>query len=107
MQVTPPGQLSGTSRGVVFVLVATIEGGNRLNIVTAATPAPTFEPLLTVEEAAKLLGGIHPKTLQRRARNGEIPGYQISRSWFFRASELDTWVRSLVRSNTASSTREN
>lgn len=60
-----------------------------------------FEPLLSAVEAAKLLGGIHPKTLMRKAREGEIPGYQISRSWFFRASELDMWLRSLVTSSQA------
>jgi Helix-turn-helix domain len=58
----------------------------------------SFEPLINVNEAAKLIGGLHPKTLMRKARNGDVPGYQISRSWFFRASELDQWVRSLVTS---------
>lgn len=66
-----------------------------------------FEPLLSADDAAKLLGGIHPKTLMRRARAGEVPGYQISRSWFFRASELDVWLRSLVPSKPANNTRAN
>jgi excisionase family DNA binding protein len=66
-----------------------------------------FEPLLSTEDAAQLLGGIHPKTLQRKARAGEIPGYQFSRGWFFRASELDNWLRSLVASKQANNTRVN
>jgi hypothetical protein len=33
---------------------------------------PSFEPILDSEEAATLLK-IHPKTLQRLARNGKIP----------------------------------
>jgi excisionase family DNA binding protein len=66
-----------------------------------------FEPLLSADQAANLLGGIHPKTLMRKARNGEVPGYQISRSWFFRASELDNWLRSLVPSTQANNTRVN
>ncbi len=37
-----------------------------------------FEPLLNSEESASLLGGIHTKTLQRMARRGELPGYQIA-----------------------------
>lgn len=57
-----------------------------------------FERLLNVNEAAKLLGDVHPKTLMRKARTGDVPGYQIARSWFFRASELDTWLRTLVPS---------
>jgi len=56
-----------------------------------------FEPLLNDEEAAALLG-IHPKTLQRMARKGEIPAYRVRRSWKYRASELDNWLRSRAHS---------
>lgn len=52
---------------------------------------PSFEPLLDSTEAASLLR-IHPKTLQRMARNGEIAGIQIGRLWRFRASVLDSWL---------------
>ena len=51
----------------------------------------TFEPLLDSDEAAALLK-IHPKTLQRMARNGEIPAIQIGKLWRFRASDLDHWI---------------
>ncbi|MCU1242848.1 MAG: hypothetical protein JWO71_3574 [Candidatus Acidoferrum typicum] len=50
-----------------------------------------FEPLLDSAEAASLLR-IHPKTLQRMARNGEIAGIQIGRLWRFRASVLNSWL---------------
>jgi excisionase family DNA binding protein len=50
-----------------------------------------FEPLLDSDEAAALLK-IHPKTLQRMARRGEIPAIQIGKLWRFRASELDAWM---------------
>lgn len=56
-----------------------------------------FESLLDSFEAAKLLG-IHPKTLQRMARNGEVPGIRVGKFWRFRASLLDAWVRSAVES---------
>ena len=46
-----------------------------------------FEPLIGSCEAAKLLGNIHVKTLQRYARNRRVPGYQIGGHWYFRASE--------------------
>jgi excisionase family DNA binding protein len=55
-----------------------------------------FEPLIGSPEAAKLLGNIHVKTLQRYARHRRIPGYQIGGHWYFRASELDSWVRSQI-----------
>jgi len=59
-------------------------------------PLP-FEPLLDDERAAEFLGGIHPKTLQRMARRGEVPAYRVGRFWRYRASELDEWLR--VKSN--------
>ena len=68
----------------------------------AAADPSGFEPLIDAEEAAELLGGIHPKTLMRWARNGEVPGYQFARSWFFRKSDLDAWLRAQVRSNATS-----
>ena len=53
-----------------------------------------FEQLLRSEQAAKLLGNIHVKTLQRYARAGTLPGYRLGGHWYFRASELDSWLRS-------------
>jgi excisionase family DNA binding protein len=53
-----------------------------------------FEPLLQAGKAAVLLGGMHPKTLMRLARIGEVPSIKIGRTWFFRASTLDEWVQS-------------
>jgi excisionase family DNA binding protein len=58
-----------------------------------------FEPLVGCAEAAKLLGNIHVKTLQRYVRRGDIPGYQIAGHWYFRASELDSWLRSRINSS--------
>jgi len=51
-----------------------------------------FEPLLDSDEAAALLR-IHPKTLQRMARNGDIAGVQVGKLWRFRMSELEQWLR--------------
>lgn len=64
---------------------------------TITDPRVRFEPLLDDERAVQFLGGIHPKTLQRMARNGEVPAYRIGRFWRYRASELDDWLR--VKSN--------
>jgi len=51
----------------------------------------TFEQLLDSDEAAALLK-IHPKTLQKMARNGVITGVQVGRLWRFRASVLNDWL---------------
>ena len=73
---------------------------------TATTSSPKlsqksdhpFEPLIDSSEAAKLLGNIHIKTLQRYARQRRLPGYQIGCHWYFRASELDSWLQSRINS---------
>ena len=56
-----------------------------------------FEPLLKSEQAAALLQ-IHPKTLQKLARQGKLPATRIGDLWRFRASELDRWLRTGVDS---------
>jgi excisionase family DNA binding protein len=54
-----------------------------------------FEPLLDSEEAAALVK-IHPKTLQKLARLGEIEGIQVGKLWRFRASALNRWIDRLA-----------
>jgi excisionase family DNA binding protein len=54
----------------------------------------SFEPLLDSDEAAALLN-IHPKTLQRLARRGEVPGIQIGEMWRFRVSALNAWMNGI------------
>ncbi|MBB5059103.1 excisionase family DNA binding protein [Granulicella aggregans] len=60
-----------------------------------------FEQLMSDAEAAKFLGGLHPKTVQRMARRGDLPAYRIGRYWRFRASELDQWLRVESRNQTS------
>ena len=64
-----------------------------------------LEPVVDSEEAAKFLN-INPKTLQKMARNGGVPGYRIGKLWKFRISDLDAWLRSKVISS-CHSCREN
>ena len=59
----------------------------------AAESTIQFEPLLDARDAAALLG-IHPKTLQKMARSGQVPGIRIGKCWAFRASVLDSWLKS-------------
>jgi excisionase family DNA binding protein len=54
-------------------------------------PVTEFEPLLDSTEAAALLR-IHPKTLKKMARRGEIQARRVSRFWRFRASDLNDWL---------------
>jgi excisionase family DNA binding protein len=84
----------GEKRGTgaeVFSPPATVNATNESRQV--------FEPLIGSEAAAKLLGNIHVKTLQRYARRGTLPGYRVAGHWYFRTTELDAWLRSRINSS--------
>lgn len=49
------------------------------------------EPLLDTDQAAEIMR-IHPKTLQRYARQGIVHGFQLGSMWRFRASDIDRWI---------------
>jgi excisionase family DNA binding protein len=57
-------------------------------------------PLNTREAAAYV--GLHPKTVERMAREGTIPAHPVSgvrrKTWRFYASELDAWLHDRVDS---------
>ena len=74
--------------------------GNHSHFEASQTPSSAvqdegFEPLLDSEEAAALLK-IHPKTLQKLARSGEVAAIQIGKLWRFRASALDDWIKKIA-----------
>lgn len=57
-------------------------------------------PLNTVEAAAYI--GFHPKSVERMARDGEIPAHPVSgarrKTWRFYRDDLDSWLRAKVNS---------
>jgi excisionase family DNA binding protein len=63
--------------------------------MTSSLNSPRLEPLLSDVEVGDFLG-LHPKTVQRMARSGQIPAVRIGRYWRFRASELNAWLGSLA-----------
>lgn len=54
--------------------------------------AALYEQPLTSRDVAAMLGA-HPKTIERKARGGEIPGHFKMNRWFFFPSEIDKWLR--------------
>jgi excisionase family DNA binding protein len=58
--------------------------------------AEIFEPLLDSQQAAELMH-VHPETVKRRARRGEIPGLKFGKLWRFRASGLEEYIRKLMQ----------
>ena len=79
---------------------STNHNGNHSHSGAHTAPSPAvqddgFEPLLDSEEAAALLK-IHPKTLQKLARHGEVDAIQIGKLWRFRASALNRWLEKIA-----------
>ena len=79
-----------------------IEGGKT---ATTASQQPignskrlAVERPLTCEEAAAFVR-VHPKTVKRMARSGDLPGHFRFGRWFFYASELDCWMRTELHSS--------
>lgn len=58
--------------------------------------AEIFEPLLDSQQVAELMH-VHPETVKRRARRGEIPGLKFGKVWRFRASGLEAYIRNLMQ----------
>jgi len=56
-----------------------------------------LEPLWDCNEAAEFLR-LHPKTVKRMVRAGELPGCQVGKRWCFRPSDLDKWLRAKISS---------
>ena len=56
-----------------------------------------FEPLIDANEVAGLLG-LHFKTVQQMAREGDMPAIRVGRYWRFRKSGIDRWLRSKLHS---------
>jgi len=71
--------------------------GEMNKVYAVSSGCPQFEPLLSAEEAAPLLA-IHPKTLVKMARAGDLPALRIGKHWRFRASLLDIYVKSQLNS---------
>jgi excisionase family DNA binding protein len=55
-----------------------------------------FEPFVTSEQAGEFLC-LHPKTVEKMAREGRIPARKIGKFWRFRLSELDIAVSGTVK----------
>jgi excisionase family DNA binding protein len=63
-------------------------------------PVAGVHPLesLIDSQAAAFLIGIHPKTLQRMARTGEIKSVHVGKLWRFRASAIEEWINQRLAS---------
>ena len=49
------------------------------------------EPIMTIDEVASYLS-LHPLTVRRLARDGEIPAFKVGRQWRVQRELLDRWM---------------
>lgn len=52
---------------------------------------PQRDPIMTVDEVAEYLS-LHPLTVRRLARDGEIPAFKVGRQWRIKRELLDKWI---------------
>ena len=57
-----------------------------------------IEALLTTKEATQVLK-IHPKVLERMAKRGDVPALKVGKFWRYRATSLDAWINSRLKSS--------
>ena len=55
-----------------------------------------MQDMLTTEEAATYLR-LHPRTVERKARGGQLPAAKTGRKWLFRRADLDAWADRLAQ----------
>ncbi len=89
---------SSAHAGQNEVTTAGIKGGTASSEQAFGYGHSVVERPLTCEEAAGLIR-VHPKTVKRMARSGELPGHFRFGRWFFYASELDSWMRTELHSS--------
>ena len=65
------------------------------------------EALINDSEAAQFFG-VHPKTVQRRARRGDLPHYRVGKYYRYKMSDLNDWLmlHSFGQINPPASTRK-
>lgn len=50
------------------------------------------------DEVALLLG-VHPVTVTKMAKRGEIPGLIIGNKWCFNRDQINEWIRDKMKEN--------
>ncbi|UCC94927.1 MAG: helix-turn-helix domain-containing protein [Candidatus Omnitrophota bacterium] len=54
--------------------------------------------IMDVQEAASYLG-LHPMTVYRLIKKGDLPGFKVGGQWRFKKDLLDAWIVSKIDEN--------
>ena len=63
----------------------------RTPVKRAWTWQTEFESVLTIGEVAEILR-VHPATIYRLVRRGELPGFKIGNTWRINRASLELWL---------------
>ena len=72
--------------------------GSRPEAIEVGMASLPVEPIWDTAQAAQYLQ-VHPRTITRMAKRGEIPAIHLGRLWRFRKTDLDRWLESRVIHN--------
>lgn len=66
-----------------------------MSVSILSSPSSHHPKPWTTEEAAGFLR-VHPRTLTRMAKRGEIPAFRIGAHWRFLQKDIDEWIKRRV-----------
>ena len=65
-------------------------GINPLGVIMANEAKYSLPRVMTVKELSEYLR-VHPSTIYKLLRRGELPGFRIGTDWRFNAEVIDRW----------------
>ena len=66
-------------------------GGRDVALSAKEKSLPAAEEILTAGEVADLLR-VHPSTIYKLLRQGELPAFRIGSNWRFLRASIDEWL---------------
>jgi excisionase family DNA binding protein len=63
----------------------------RMAIAERSETMDELDPIMTIDEVAEYLD-LHPLTVRRLARDGEIPAFKVGRQWRVKRAILERWL---------------
>jgi excisionase family DNA binding protein len=82
--------MKGQANTSTFRLAKNPPIGRAIGDNTMAEPKYTLPRVMTVRELSSYLR-VHPSTIYKLLRRGELPGFRIGTDWRFNAEVIDRW----------------
>ena len=83
--------VSGGRLAARAILHRRCKAPKRVNVMTWAEQMEKAKAVLTIGEVAEMLR-VHPTTVYRLLKRGDIPGFKIGGNWRVSVNALDRWM---------------